>query len=304
MAQIEHHRVSTNGIELHVAQTGPLDGPLALLLHGFPESWRAWQAQIQNLVDMGYRVWLPDQRGYNTSDKPREVNAYGIELLCADIAGLIEQSGRERITLMGHDWGGVVAWSLAAIRPDLIERVVIVNAPHLSAMRKALRSNLDQIARSWYAAFFQLPALPEYLLSLCDFRALRLALNRTSRRGTFDRLMPDYVDTWRQPGALTAMLNWYRALMREPTNSAIGKQVPVPLLLLWGARDFSLTRAVAEESMQCCENGRLVYIESAGHWVLHETPEEVNEQIVAFLLEGPGEIRVGAHNRYFAAPVA
>ena len=284
MNRFEHRRVLTNGIELHVAQTGPSDGPLALLLHGFPETWLAWQSQIANLVDMGFRVWLPDQRGYNTSDKPHGVSAYRMESLCADIAGLIAASGRARVTLMGHDWGGLVAWTLAATQPHAIERVVIVNAPHISAMHEALRSNLSQIARSWYAAFFQVPRLPAYLLRLGDYRALRLTLKATSRPGTFDRLMPDYVDAWRQPGALTAMLNWYRALTREQFTSTAEK-VRVPLLLLWGAKDFALTRAVAEDSMRYCENGRLSYIESAGHWVLHEAPDQVNERIAEFLLE-------------------
>lgn len=285
MNRFEHRRVSTNGIELHVAQTGPSDGRLALLLHGFPETWLAWQSQTANLVDMGYRVWLPDQRGYNTSDKPREVSAYRMEALCADIAGVIEASGRTSVTLMGHDWGGLVAWVLAATQPEAIERVVIVNAPHIGAMHKALRGNLNQMARSWYAALFQLPRLPEYLLALGDYRALRLTLKTTSRPGTFDRLMPDYVDAWRQPRALTAMLNWYRALRHERLNSAAERHVRVPLLLLWGAKDFALTRAVAEDSMQYCENGRLSYIESAGHWVLHEAPDQVNERIAEFLLE-------------------
>lgn len=282
MRSIAHRRIPTNGIELHVVEAGREDGPLALLLHGFPENWLAWEAQIASLLARGYRIWLPDQRGYGESDKPLSIDAYVVEQLCADVLGLIDASGASTVTLMGHDWGGLVAWALASAHPTRFDRVVIANAPHPEAMRELLRRQPAQLLRSYYIAVFQLPALPEAMLRARNFLALRKALELTSRAGTFDRLMDDYVGAWRQPGALRGMLNWYRALRRQRRSAAVGP-VRVPLLLLWGAQDFALKRELAERSVAYCERGTLRYIEEAGHWVLHEAADGANRLIGEFL---------------------
>lgn len=282
MRSIAHRRIRTNGIELHVAQAGPEDGPVALLLHGFPEPWLAWEAQIDVLVQQGYRVWLPDQRGYGESDKPQATRAYTMDALCSDVLGLIDASGATTVTLMGHDWGGLVAWTFASKYPEKLAQVVIVNAPHPEAMRSVLRRSLSQMLSSHYIAVFQLPLLPEAMLRAGNYLALRRALKATSRAGTFDHLMRDYVEAWEQPGALRGMLNWYRAL-RHQWRIPIATRVETPLLLLWGAQDFALKRELAEDSMTRCVNGRLHYIEDAGHWVLHEAAEETNLAISEFL---------------------
>src|SRR5437879_4698652 len=154
--------IATNGIRLNVAQAGPPDGPLVILLHGFPEFWYGWRKQIPALAAAGYRVWAPDQRGYNFSDKPPDVRDYTLDKLAADVAGLIEAAGRQRAIIVGHDWGGAVAWWLAANNPERVERLVIINVPHPLVMRRLILRDPRQTLRSWYMFMFLLPRLPEW----------------------------------------------------------------------------------------------------------------------------------------------
>jgi pimeloyl-ACP methyl ester carboxylesterase len=281
---LRHLRVPTNGIGLHVAQAGPEGGELALCLHGFPEFWMGWHRQIEPLAAAGYRVWCPDQRGYNTSDKPRGVRAYSLDVLVEDVRGLVEASGGGPVCLLGHDWGGAVAWLFANRYPDLVRRLVIVNSPHFSVMRHHMRANPAQRRRSRYIFFFQLPWIPELLLRAGNFARLARALRGTSRRGTFaDELLESYREAWRQPGALTGGLNWYRALFRAKGRRVEDRRIRVPTLLVWGARDTALGRELAQPSIDFCDDGRLVCIEDAGHWVLHEEPARVAALVRDFL---------------------
>ena len=150
-------RIKTNGVKLHVVQSGPVDGPLVILLHGFPEFWYGWRKQIPALANAGFRVWAPDQRGYNTSEKPPNVRDYRLDKLADDVAGLIGISGRRRVTVVGHDWGGAVAWWLAANYPELVERLVILNVPHPLVMQRLIYTDPRQTLRSWYMFFFSDP---------------------------------------------------------------------------------------------------------------------------------------------------
>lgn len=285
---LEQHRVETNGVWLNVARGGHGDGKVALLLHGFPQFWQAWRNQIGALVGAGYRVWIPDQRGYNTSDKPRGLAAYTADVLVEDIRGLIESGTRERVHLLGHDWGGAIAWRLANRYPHLVERLVIVNAAHFAVMQQQLFSNVRQLLRSWYIFFFQIPKLPEYLLARRGCRALVKALCSRSRAGSFsEHEMESYREAWKQPGALTAMLNWYRAAVQEPTRAVATPRIEVPTLLIWGARDHALGPELAQPSIDLCDSGRLVCMKEAGHWVLHEEPETVNKLLLEFLTTAP-----------------
>ena len=280
----EHHFVTANGVSLHVVQAGPTDGPVALLLHGFPEFWRAWSAQIDALVSAGYRVWVPDQRGYNESEKPVDVRSYHIDTLADDVCGLIKSAGRGKVTLFGHDWGGAVSWWVANRNPDLIDRLIVVNAAHFAVMLQHMTTNVRQLLRSWYIFFFQIPRLPEYFLRRRNYRALVNALTTHSRPGTFSAAEVDlYRSTWRQPGSLTSMLNWYRALMRGRLTLGDTIRITVPTLLLWGAQDHALGREMAQPSIDLCDQGELKFIEDAGHWVLHEASESVNRFVHDFL---------------------
>lgn len=282
----EEQFITTNGITLHTIVAGPDDGPLVILLHGFPEFWYGWRHQIDALAAAGYRVLAPDQRGYNQSDKPRGIAAYNIDELAADAVGLIDAAGRESAVLVGHDWGAAVAWWAALRFPERLERVAILNVPHPIVMRRHLRNSLSQLAKSWYMFFFQTPWLPEWMLSRGDYSAGLRSLRGTSRRGTFsDEDLDQYRAAWSQPGALTGMINWYRALLRARPGRVDSIRVRMPLLMIWGVQDRFLGRELAQPSIELCDQGRVVFLDDATHWVQHEEPQRVNELLLEFLAE-------------------
>jgi len=277
-------RVATNGITLNVAEAGPEDGRLVILLHGFPEFWYGWKHQIGPLAEAGYRVMVPDQRGYNTSEKPRGVASYALGPLVDDLVGLVDAAGREQATVIGHDWGGIVAWGAIARHPGRFDRAVILNAPHPDAMRRELRTNPRQMLRSWYAFGFQIPWLPEKMLSRNDFRPLVDGMAHSSRPGTFGpEDFERYKEAWSEPGALTAMIAWYRAGFRHPPPPEPDPVVRVPTLILWGRKDPFIGEGVARSSYALCRDARLEWIDEATHWVHHEEPERVNAAILGFL---------------------
>ena len=284
---MEHHRVTANGINLHVVQHGPRTGPLVILLHGFPEFWYGWRKQIPYLGAAGYRVWAPDQRGYNRSDKPDGIAAYSIDQLGADVIALVDAAGQEKAFVVGHDWGAAVAWWVAAAYPERLARMVIINVPHGAVLTKQLRRNLAQIRRSWYMLFFfQLPYLPETLLRMQNWKMLVRALKRSSRPGTFtNHDLDKYRRAWSQPNALVSMLNWYRSVIRKPPVPPDHLRIAIPTLMIWGARDRFLGRELAKPSIDLCRDGRLVFFEDATHWVQHEEAGRVNELIDRFFRE-------------------
>jgi epoxide hydrolase 4 len=279
----EHGYVETNGVRLHVLRDGPDDGPLVILLHGFPEFSGCWRQHAARLAAAGYRVWAPDQRGYNLSDKPVGVASYALEALAADVVGLADAAGQDRVFLVGHDWGASVAWWVAQQHPERVSRLVIINVPHAAVMKAHLRRNVEQVLRSWYVFFFQLPWLPEALLRLRDGRLLARAMVATSRPGTFsERQITAYRSAWSQPRAIGSMINWYRALLWRRPAVHTGSRISVPTLLLWGARDAFLSRDMARPSVELCDDGRLLVFEDATHWVHHEELDRVCESMVAF----------------------
>ncbi|AYA37287.1 alpha/beta hydrolase [Hymenobacter oligotrophus] len=282
----EHHYVDTNGIRLHVVQCGPQSGPLVVLLHGFPEFWYGWHRQLQALAEAGYRVWAPDQRGYNLSDKPPRVSDYTLPKLAADVLGLLDAAGQRKAYVAGHDWGGIVAWHLAMYHPDRLHRVAILNVPHPAVFGRTLRSSPGQLRKSWYVFFFQLPWLPETLTSLSNYWAGRQTLLSSSRRGIFS---PDdlreYRAAWAKPGAMRSMINWYRAAVRTGRQGTQPGRVAVPLHMLWGKRDAFLQADMAQQSLAYCDHGRLTYFDKATHWLQHEEPQRVTEMLLAFFAE-------------------
>lgn len=283
MTGVDTRIVDVGPLRLHVAVTGPESGPLAILLHGFPEFWYGWRHQLGPLAAAGFRVVAPDMRGYNLSDKPRSVAAYALDKLAGDVDGLARALGRSVIDLLiGHDWGAAVAWHVAQTRPSLVRKTAVLNVPHLKVMRRTLLTDPGQLRRSWYALAFQLPVLPERLFGARGFAAGIGAL-RTAREGSFRRADLDiYKGAWAQQGAPRAMLNYYRAAARHGPDEYAHEKVPGPLRIIWGTEDAFLKRKMARASLAYCEQGELFEIEGATHWVQHDAPDEVNRLLLDF----------------------
>jgi pimeloyl-ACP methyl ester carboxylesterase len=269
-------------IELHAVAAGALDGPVIILLHGFPEFWYSWHKQIEPLAAAGFRVIVPDQRGYNKSSKPRGAASYTLSALTSDVLAIADQLGRQRIFLVGHDWGAAVAWSVALLHQHRVAKLAIFNVPHPSVMLRYLKTNRRQLRRSWYMFFFQLPWLPELAFSAFDFRLGVRSLVRSSRPDTFS---PDdleqYRAAWSQPGALTAMIHWYRAAFRHRSKFP-DSRVHVPTRILWGERDAFLLPDMAHESVRYCDSAELYTFANASHWLQHEEPARVSELLIDF----------------------
>ncbi|MFT5194269.1 MAG: pimeloyl-ACP methyl ester carboxylesterase [Candidatus Promineifilaceae bacterium] len=274
---LEHHYRATNGIKLHTVEAGPKDGEMVILLHGFPEFWYGWKEQIPFLVRQGYRVVAPDQRGYNLSDKPPRVADYHLDKLADDIIGLMDGFKREKVFLVGHDWGAVVTWWLAARDPGRFYRAMVLNVPHIDVLRQDLWSNWEQMRKSWYVLAFQIPWLPEWLVPRMKI------LERSSHPDTFTAEdLQKYHHAWEQPNALRSMINWYRTLLRFSPKLR-DPQVHIPMLIVWGTQDVALTRKTAVQSVEFCDDGQLYFLEQATHWVQHDEPEKVNQLIGRFL---------------------
>jgi pimeloyl-ACP methyl ester carboxylesterase len=272
--------VKANGLSLEVQVAGdPASDRLALLLHGFPEHAFSWRHQLPLFARLGYRVWAPNQRGYGNSPKPKGVASYRIDELVADVAGLVDASGARHVTLVGHDWGGLVAWEFAARRARPLERLVIMNVPHPARFREELASNPAQRRRSRYALFFQLPWLPEWLLrrkgaALIDeaFRGMAIDKSRFP-----DDVLAFYKRNVLQPGAATAMLNWYRAAGRSfGALGAAATTIETPTLLIWGEEDTALGKETTFGTERYVKDLTVRYLPRVSHWVQQEAPEEVN----------------------------
>lgn len=275
-----HRTVDIGEVRLHCAEMGR--GPLVLLLHGFPECWVAWRNQIPALAAAGFRVVAPDLRGYGKSDKPRGLDAYRIEVLARDVARLIEALGAERADVVGHDWGGAVAWSFAMWYPERLDRLGILDAPHPARFSRALKRP-RQFLRSSYSLFFQLPWLPEALLRAGDFFLLRRLFRfDPERKGAYsEEDIEQIVASAREPGALTAMVNWYRAVVQRPTHTR-WKPIERPVQVIWGGKDRYLMPELAEPDREWVPNARVTRIPEASHWVPADAPEKVNGLLIDF----------------------
>ena len=276
-----HRTVDIGEVRLHCAEMG--QGPLVLLLHGFPECWVSWRNQLPALAAAGFRAVAPDLRGYGKSDKPPGLDAYRIEVLARDIARLVEVLGAERAHVVGHDWGGAVAWFFAMWHPERLDRLAILNAPHPSRYSRA-RKQPRQWLRSSYILFFQLPWLPEALLRAGDSLALRQLFRYDPERpGAYTAEdIDEIVAAAREPGALTGMLAWYRAMIQRPTHTR-WKPISRPVQVVWGEKDRYLLRDIAEPGRDWVPDLRFAPIPEASHWVQADAPEKVNGLLIDFL---------------------
>jgi epoxide hydrolase 4 len=278
---VRHEYIETNGIKLHCVTQG--EGPLMLFLHGFPEFWYSWRHQIEAFSN-SYKVVALDLRGYNLSDKPKEQSAYVLSELTKDVEGVIRALGYDQCILVGHDWGGAIAWSFAYRYPQLLSQLVVLNLPHPAKFLEGLRTP-QQLLKSWYIALFQLPALPELLLKANDYAAIRAALKEQAiRPDTFTPQDLDaYVTAAAQPNALTSMLNYYRNVLHPNglLNQAWGI-LKIPTLMIWAENDVALGKELTYGTEQYVENLQIRYIPNCSHWVQQERPELVNQYIREF----------------------
>jgi epoxide hydrolase 4 len=270
-------------VRLHYVEAG--DGPLVVLLHGFPEFWFSWRFQLPMLASAGFRVVAPDMRGYNLSSRPAGVAAYDTDQLAADVCGLVRERGADRAFLAGHDWGAAVSWVTAMNHPEVVERLAILNVPHPRRMLHGLQRP-RQLAKSWYMFFFQLPWLPERVVHAARWWFFRYGFEHDARPGAFTpEDIARYVEGWAQPGAATAMINYYRAALRQTPRRAEARIRPVraPTLVIWGERDRYLGAELAEPDLADVPNlERVARLPDASHWVQHDEPERVGQLLVEF----------------------
>jgi pimeloyl-ACP methyl ester carboxylesterase len=289
-AEIGHEFVEAGELRFRVATCGEGDR-LALCLHGFPECWYSWRHQLPLLAGLGYRVWAPDMRGYGGTTKPPRVQDYAIEKLMADVAALIDASGCRSVTLIAHDWGAIVAWYFAMRRFRPLERLVIMNVPHPFAAESAFRT-WKQLRKSWYVFFFQIPKLPELLLRAGGCRAVGEAIrsNITHKERISDADLAVFRESAAQPGALTGMLNYYRAFLRggaRRQRALGGEIIDTPTLMLWGEQDIALAVETTEGTDAWVTDLTLRILPELSHWVQQDDPETVNRLLATWLRNEP-----------------
>ena len=277
--KMKHQYAGVNGVRLHYVTAG--EGPLIIFLHGFPEFWYAWKNQLTDFA-AGHRAVAPDMRGYNLSEKPVGVDAYQMQNLVEDVRALAEHLGFKKFVLVGHDWGGVVAWSFAIAHPEYLEKLVIVNAPHLAVFARELANNPAQQKASQYMLMFRGPQA-EQILSANTYAALvNAVLADGLKSGVFTEEDKEaYIAAWSQPGALTGGLNYYRANAPDPASQI----VKVPTLVIWGDKDTALLTGNLDGLDQFVPNLTVKRIPDGTHWVIHEKPALVNGYIRDFVTE-------------------
>jgi epoxide hydrolase 4 len=276
----QHEYIVSNGIRLHYVTQG--EGPLMLMLHGFPEFWYSWRHQIPEFAK-DYKVVALDLRGYNDSDKPSEQSAYVMSELIKDVEGVIQGLGYDRCLLVGHDWGGAIAWCFAYARSEMVERLIVMNIPHPAKFAEGLRTP-QQLMRSWYTFFFQVPVLPELVLQAFDYEVISNVLTGMAvDESTFTPTdIEAYKDAAAKRGALTAMLNYYRNAF-----SSFQQQdwtlLDVPTLMIWGEEDAALGKELTYGTQKFVRDCQIRYIPNCSHWVQQERPELVNQYMREFL---------------------
>jgi epoxide hydrolase 4 len=278
----ERHQIVANGIRLHVVTAGPPGGHPVILLHGFPDFWYGWRHQIDALVARGYRLIIPDQRGYGHSDKPGLVADYDIAYLTADIVALMDALGVARASLVAHDFGGAVAWWVAANHPERVDRLVVLNCPHFEVYRRAHLGG-PQLRRSWYVGTLVVPWLSERICAARGHAAL-IRLGPGTRTGGMRREdLATYQQAWGQPGAVRGMLAWYRAMIPALFRPFPRIRIAAPTRVIWGKRDAFLSSTMAAPSLAHCDRGELVMLDDATHWLHWDAPDRVNALIASWL---------------------
>ncbi|MGD9696487.1 MAG: alpha/beta fold hydrolase [Thermoleophilia bacterium] len=281
-------RIDVGEVRLAVAEAGDPSGEPVILLHGFPELSHSWRHQLPALAEAGYHAVAPDLRGYGGSDRPAAVEAYAAPKLVGDVAGLIRALGHESAHIVGHDWGGGLAWGLAGNAPQMVRSLTILNAPQGPVSARLRHEDPAQQAKSWYMLLFQFPGVAETWLSQDDFANLHSFVFDTAAPGAFpEEDRRHFIEALSKDGALTAALNWYRANM--PPSSWLRRppdppRITVPTLIIWGEADANMDIRLLELSAATVTAPlRVERLPGVSHWVQQEVPEKVNELLVDFL---------------------
>lgn len=281
---VTQKQVQVNGVNLHIAQAGK-GKKLVILLHGWPEFWYTWRYQIPELAKK-YTVIAPDLRGFNRSDKPKGIENYKADVVATDIAELIKQSGFEKAYIVGHDWGGAIAWTLSSMYPELVEKLAILNCPHPKEMLKMIKKNPSQLLKSWYMFMHQLPYVPEFLLgnTLPYFFKLFLRGWMHNPQNFSDNDLTAFVRAYREEGALTGSINYYRAMMQtKPNLKVFNTKTQAPTLLIWGEDDKALGKNLTYNTKDYIDNTLdIKYIKDCSHWTQNDCPELVNTYLMEF----------------------
>ncbi len=276
----QHDYINTNGVNLHYVTQG--SGPLMLMLHGFPEFWYSWRHQIPEFSS-DFKVVAPDLRGYNDSDKPASQSAYVMNEFVKDVKGIIHGLGYDSCVLVAHDWGGGIAWNFAYTYPEMVERLIIMNHPHYAKFSKGFQTP-QQLLRSWYVFFFQLPVIPELYLQAQDYQFIENAFKGMAiNKSVFSEEVIDaYKNAAAKPGALTAMINYYRNIFSQFSNHN-WSVLEVPTLMIWGEEDTALGKELTYGTEAYVDDFQIKYIPNCSHWVQQEQPELVNRYMREFL---------------------
>ncbi len=273
--------------KIHYKSAGNPSNDTIIFLHGFPEFWYSWRKQLDYFSNQ-FHVVAPDLRGYNKSFKPSQVKDYKIGNIAKDVIELINHLGKEKVIVIGHDWGAAIAWHLMLMNENRFSKGVILNVPHPLVFKKKLQGNFKQLFRSWYIFFFQIPFLPVWILSLDNYKRAGKMLEDSSLKNSFTTDdLEKYKLAWSNENAMKHMIMWYKAAFRNPSQANIyqNKKVNIPLKIIWGKNDLALVPEMAKESLAYCGQGELTYIEEATHWVQQDCPKEVNDLIERFIFK-------------------
>lgn len=277
----QHEYITSNGVKLHYVTAG--EGPLMLMLHGFPEFWYSWRYQISEFAQ-NYKVVALDMRGFNKSDKPKEQSDYRVDILVKDIEGVIKGLGYEKCTIIAHDWGGLIAWMFAYAHPEMVEKLIALNTPHPAKFVEGLKTP-QQLLRSSYVFLFQLPFIPELLIQAADYQFIEQAFKGMAvDKSAFSKSDIDtYKNATAKRGALTAMLNYYRNLFKGKIFNQNWGILKIPTLMIWGENDTALGKELTYGTELYVEDLKIKYIPNCSHWVQQEKPELVNQYMHQFL---------------------
>ncbi|XP_060073872.1 epoxide hydrolase 4-like [Ylistrum balloti] len=284
-----HGFIHLEHVKLHYVSNGDESKPLMLLIHGFPEFWYSWRFQLR-AFSKDYRVVAIDQRGYSESEKPNGYSNYSVDKLVSDIKQLIPALGHRSAVVVGHDWGGAVAWAFAMRHQDMVDKLIVLNCPHPSTFRNYLRQHFEQFKRSWYMFLFQIPHLPEYIMSRDDYRSIKEMF--TGKRGgvkvgtVSEDDLEAYKYAFSRPGGFTGPLNFYRSAMKSNMLTVTNvPKIQKPTLIVWGCKDMALCEELPALAKDYVTNLTIQYIQDASHWVQMDTPDIVNEHMRDFLQE-------------------